>query len=190
MAGFGWLVGIPDKVHTEQYFHVKYESDRRKIVNQVPRGEGTIAGSQTVFHRPANSGTYALICHLELSRIGVNDLTRETAVCCGHRATRQRAAVQALLAALIKPAGAQWNTQSPHIVACSGVLATSRSYLPAPLLSALSKTYREEIRSIADTLNRLVPDAIQVHLFDGLASGVALLERIASEFGPADVDPH
>ena len=69
-AEFGWVVGIPDKVHTEQYFHVKYEPERRKVAGQAPRGEGTIAGSQTVFHRPASSGVYALVCNLELSRIG------------------------------------------------------------------------------------------------------------------------
>jgi CRISPR-associated protein Cst2 len=28
---FGWVVGIPERVQTEQYFHVKYEADRRKI---------------------------------------------------------------------------------------------------------------------------------------------------------------
>src|SRR5262249_22663554 len=77
---FGWLAGIPDRVATEQHFHVKYEADRRKAANPAQRGEGTIAGSQTVFHRPVNSGNYALICHLELSRIGVNDVTRKSAL--------------------------------------------------------------------------------------------------------------
>src|SRR5262249_50283760 len=79
-VAFGWLGGIPDRVSTEQHFHVKYEADRRKAAVSAPRGEGTIAGSQTVFHRPANSGNYALIYHLELSRIGVNDITRERAL--------------------------------------------------------------------------------------------------------------
>src|SRR5262249_56851511 len=73
-------VGIPEKVHTEEHFHVKYEADRRKVAVQTPRGEGTIAGAQTVFHRPASSGLYALICHLEIARIGLNDITREAAI--------------------------------------------------------------------------------------------------------------
>jgi CRISPR-associated protein Cst2 len=182
-AEFGWVVGIPEKVQTEQYFHVKYEAERRKIPNHTPRGEGTIAGSQTIFHRPANSGVYALICHLELSRIGVNDVTRKPAIPCEARLSRQRAAVQALLATLIQPAGAQCNTQSPHILACRGVLAISRSYLPAPMLSPLSPGYKEEIGSIAETLNRLVPGAIEARPFECMASGVALLEQTAGEFG-------
>jgi CRISPR-associated protein Cst2 len=180
-AEFGWVVGIPDKVHTEQYFHVKYEPERRKA-SQAPRGEGTIAGSQTVFHRPASSGVYALVCHLELSRVGVNDLTRETVISDGARVSRQRAAVQALLATLIKPAGAQTNTQSPHILECSGVITTSSSYLPAPMLSPLSEGYRNDIGSIAETLNRLTPDAVQARCFGGLAEGVALLEGISEQF--------
>jgi CRISPR-associated protein Cst2 len=180
-AEFGWVVGIPGRVQTEQYFHVKYEPDRRKIASQTPRGEGTIAGAQTVFHRPANSGVYALICHLELAHIGVNDVTRKPAISDEARLSRQRAAVQALLATLIKPAGAQCNTQAPHILACCGVVATSKSYLPAPMLSPLSGSYGEEISSIAETLNRLIPDGIEARPFECLATGAALLERIAGE---------
>jgi CRISPR-associated protein Cst2 len=180
-AEFGWVVGIPNKVHTEQYFHVKFEPDRRKAASHAPRGEGTTAGSQAVFHRPANSGVYALICHLELSRVGVNDVTRKLAIAHDARVSRQRAAVQALLATLIKPAGAQCNTQSPHILECSGVLTTSSSYLPAPMLSPLSERYREDIGSIAETLNRLTPGAVDARSFNGLASAVGLLERIATE---------
>jgi CRISPR-associated protein Cst2 len=180
-AEFGWVVGIPDKVHTEQHFHVKFEPERRKVASQAPRGEGTIAGSQTVFHRPASSGVYALVCHLELSRVGVNDVTREPVVSSDSRSSRQRAAVQALMATLIKPAGAQTNTQSPHIVECSGVLTTSSSYLPAPMLSPLSQRYRQDIASIAETLNRVTPDAVQAQWFDGLAEGAALLERVSAE---------
>ena len=43
-AEFGWVVGIPDRVHTEQHFHVRFDVDRRRAASQAPRGEGTIAG--------------------------------------------------------------------------------------------------------------------------------------------------
>jgi CRISPR-associated protein Cst2 len=178
-AEFGWVVGIPNKVHTEQYFHVKYEPERRKVSSQ-PRGEGTIAGSQTIFHRPASSGVYALVCHLELSRVGVNDVTREAAVSPDSRTSRQRAAVQALLATLIKPAGAQCNTQTPHILECSGVVTTSSSHLPAPMLSPLMEGYRSDVASISESLNRLVPESLVVRSFDRLPEGVAILEKISA----------
>jgi CRISPR-associated protein Cst2 len=179
-AEFGWVVGIPNRVHTQQYFHVKYEPDRRKM-SQVPRGEGTIAGSQTVFHRPASSGVYALVCHLEISRVGLNDVTREVVVPDDARVARQRAAVQALLATLVRPAGAQTNTQSAHILECSGVLATSRSYLPAPMLSPLAPNYHQEVASIGETFNKLTPGAVTTEFFESLAAGAALLEKRSSE---------
>ena len=79
------------------------------------------------------------------------------------------------------PDGAQCNTQNPHILECSGVLATSNSYLPAPLLSPLGDGYRQQMLSIAETLNRLTPGAVNARLFDSLATGVEFLETTASE---------
>ena len=178
---FGWVIGIPGKVHTGQYFHVKYEPERRKISSQAQRGEGTIAGAQTIFHRPASSGVYALICHLEISRIGVNDVTLDRSISCESQAARKRAAIQALLATLIRPDGAQCNTQAPHVLECSGILTTSRAYVAAPMLSPLSENYRNDINSIAETLNRLSPGAIESRPFDSLASVVALLEAVSSQ---------
>ncbi len=178
---FGWMVGIPEKVHSEQYFHVKFEAERRKMAANLPRGEGTIAGAQTVFHRPASSGVYALVCHFEATRVGRNDLTRELAIAAGDCAVRQRAAVQAVLATLLKPAGAQCNTQSPHVLECSGVLTVSRSTWPAPMLSPLSAHYREEIAAIAETLNRMQPGAIETRPFGGMAEAARVIEAVAAE---------
>ena len=76
-AEFGWVVGIPDRTHTEEYFHVKYSSDTRE--KSAGRGD-TVAGKQAIFHRPANSGVYAFICQLKIGRIGVNDLSREAVI--------------------------------------------------------------------------------------------------------------
>jgi hypothetical protein len=53
--------------------------------------------------------------------------------------------------------------------------------LAAPLLSPLSGRYRDELIAIAETLNRIMPGSINAEPFDGLANGVALLERIASK---------
>ncbi len=174
---FRWVTGIPEKVHSEQYFHVKFEADRK----MATRGEGTIAGSQTVFHRPANSGVYALICHLELARIGMNDVTREQVIPGDDLVIRQRATIQALLTTLMRPAGAQRNTQSPHIQGCSGAITSSNSYLPAPIFSPLASGYRAELVSIVETLNRMQPGKVAIQQFDSLAEGLSLLERAAAE---------
>lgn len=179
-AEFGWVVGIPDKTHTEQYFHVKYAPETRaKSAGQEEKGEGTVAGKQAIFHRPANSGVYALICNLELGRIGVNEITYELVIKEESRKARARAAVQALMATLIKPSGAQRNTQNPHIVACEGVISTSSTYLPAPTVSPLNERYQDQIEKIRETLNRIHPEAIEVYRFGDLAEGVSQLQVLA-----------
>jgi CRISPR-associated protein Cst2 len=179
---FGWVVGIPEKTHTEQYFHVKYAPDTRaKSAGQEEKGEGTVAGKQAIFHRPANSGVYALICHVELGRIGVNDISREAMISEDDRRVRAQAAVQALMATLIKPAGAQRNTQNPHIVACEGIIATSTSYLPAPTMSPLSDEYRTQMDSIRDTLNLIAPDCVRTYAFEDLAGAVAQLHKLSDQ---------
>jgi len=181
-AEFGWVVGLPLKNVSEQYFHVKYEADSRaKSAGQDDKGEGTVSGRQAIFHRTANSGVYALICHLELSRVGVNDITRQAAIEEGDRKVRRRATIQALMATLVKPAGAQRNTQNPHIVDCQGIVATSASHLPAPTVSPLADNYGEQMESITETLNRLAPKSVIAKRFESLADGVRVLQEIASE---------
>jgi CRISPR-associated protein Cst2 len=180
-AEFGWAVGLPGKSVSEQYFHVKYDPDRGKSAGQDDKGEGTVAGRQAIFHRPANSGIYALICHLELARIGVNDMTRQAAISEGDQRSRRRAAIQALMATLVKPSGAQRNTQNPHIVNCRGIVATSLSYLPAPTVSPLAEKYEDQMESIKETLNRIAPGVITSTRFESLADGVRVLQEIAAE---------
>ena len=179
---FGWVVGIPEKTHTEQYFHVKYAPETRaKSAGQEERGEGSVTGKQAIFHRPANSGIYALICHLELGRIGVNDITRQLMITEQHQQVRIRAAIQALMSTLIKPAGAQRNTQNPHIVGCDGIITTSESYLPAPTMSPLSDNYREQVEGIQETLNSIRPGSVQSHRFGDLAAGVKKLQELSQQ---------
>jgi CRISPR-associated protein Cst2 len=178
---FGWVVGIPEKTHTEQYFHVKYAPETRAKTTGQERGEGTVAGKQAIFHRPANSGIYAIICHLELGRIGVNDVSRESEIEPEARQKRARAAVQALMATLIKPAGAQRNTQNPHIVDCRGVIATSTSHLPAPLVSPLNPRFVEQMESISGTLNELQAGSVSTVAFESLAGAVQSLKSVAEQ---------
>jgi hypothetical protein len=53
------------------------------------------------------------------------------------------------------------------------------------MLSPLSDGYADEIASIAATLNRLAPDAIEARPFECLAAGATLLERIAADLATA-----
>ncbi|MCC6585679.1 MAG: DevR family CRISPR-associated autoregulator [Bryobacterales bacterium] len=177
-AEFGWVVGIPEMTHTEQYFHVKYSPDtREKSAGQ----SDSVAGRQAIFHRPANSGIYAFICQLELARIGLNDLSRTSVISDASRRNRTRAAIHALLATLVRPAGAQRNTQNPHILGCEGIVATSSSYLPAPTLSPLTEGYADQVEKLAATFNKMHDKAVATYRFSDLAGAADVLHRCSEE---------
>ncbi len=177
---FGWVVGLPSTTDgrqittTEQYFHVKYAADRGKAAG----GETTV-GSQPIFHRPASSGIYAFICNLDLYRIGLNDITRKYVVDPQSRNKRAAALIQALAATLLKPAGAQRNTQNPHIVNCEGVVATTATSLPAPTVSPLHDNYRDQMEKAAEVLNGIKSGGVNVARFETLADGVGLLADLS-----------
>jgi CRISPR-associated protein Cst2 len=175
---FGWVVGLPDVTHTEQYLHVKYAPEGRG----ASTGENvtSVAGRQALFHRPASSGIYALVCNLDLYRIGLNDITREY-VDTVDRVARARALIQAFAATLVKPAGAQRNTQNPHIVGCSGVVAISECSLPAPMLSPLDDNYRDEVEGCARALNRIHADGARTQRFDSAAQAIDILASLSAE---------
>lgn len=173
---FGWVVGLPEKTVTEQYFHVKYAPEGR---GQAAGGT-TVTGRQAIFHRPASSGEYAVVCNLDLWRIGLNDITRQYVVDRDARLARARALLHALAATLLKPAGAQRNTQNPHIVACRGVISTSATSLPAPTVSPLNDDYLNQIEGAAAVLNGIEPDSVRVTAFETLADGARQLAMVAA----------
>lgn len=179
---FGWVVGLPADgtgaplTTTEQYFHVKYAAERGGAAG----GETTV-GKQPIFHRPASSGVYALICNLELYRIGLNDITRQYVIEGPNRQARAKALVHALAATVLKPAGAQRNTQNPHIVGCEGVIAVSSNSFPAPTVSPLNDNYREQIEQAAGVLNRIKPNGVTVRRFATLADGLAALAGVTAD---------
>jgi len=179
---FGWVVGLPEDGNgqplttTEQYFHVKYAPEGR----EAAAGGQTVAGKQAIFHRPASSGIYALICNLDLYRIGLNDITRKYVVDKTNRTTRAKSVVHALASTLLKPTGAQRNTQNPHIVNCEGVVAISSTSLPAPTVSPLNDNYRDQIAQAANVLNGISSEGVAVHQFATLANGVSVLAGVAA----------
>ena len=187
---FGWVVGLPqDSVGqplttTEQYFHVKYAPEG----HGAAAGGATVAGKQAIFHRPASSGIYALICNLDLYRIGLNDITRQYVVGQTERQVRAQALVHALVSTLLKPTGAQRNTQNPHIVACEGVVTVSSTSLPAPTVSPLHDNYRDQAVQAATVLNSIKMNSVEVESFDTLADGVKVLAGVAKDLAvPGDV---
>ena len=174
VAEFGWVTGIPEHVRTESFFHVKYDRGRGA-------GSGQETLGQAIFHRPASSGAYASIVHLELARIGINDLTLK-AVHGVDRKARAKAAVKALLHTYISPQGAHRNTQNPHITGFEGFIARSARAVPAPLVSSLAPHFVEEAESIATAMNSVHgAGTVQVERFESLSKFAELLARYVGD---------
>ena len=147
---FGWVVGKPELVTTDSYFHAKYVSEGRG------EGKGDSANlGQNIFHRPASSGQYAAVLNIDLYKVGRNDITLAQVHSSAERDLRCKALLKSVLSTFIKPTGAHRNTQAPHIVDFAGVIATSSSTVPAPCVSALNPNYEEQMVAIGATLNRL-----------------------------------
>lgn len=176
---FGWVVGCPDNTRTESYFHAKY----------VPEGRGKGSGAgenlgQNIFHRPASSGQYAVVVNVDLYKVGRNDITLSY-VDGVDRQARIKVLLKSVLSTFIKPTGAHRNTQHPHVLDFSGVVATSVSTLPAPVISGLNPNYKEEIRQIADSLNETSADrTIEVQPFGGLGEFSKLMANIINSVQP------
>lgn len=179
---FGWVVGRPDVTRTGQYFHVKYNPEQRAQGEDRSSNEG-----QAIFYRPASSGVYALVCHLELARIGYNDISQRYAIDLDQRRARHQALLRSLLHTLVRPAGAMRSTQLPHLVDIRGVLSVSSDITPAPTFSALNPNFIDESEAVckALTLGQEKP-ALVVQRFQGFAELSALLAAHAAESAPLD----
>lgn len=175
---FGWVVGRPQEVATESYFHAKYVAEGRE------KGSGDSSNTgQNIFHRPASSGRYAMVLNIDLYKIGRNDITLEYDLTPEQRANRVASVLRAVAATFVKPTGAHRNTQNPHVVDFEGVVGLSASTLPAPAVSPLNPNFVDELGRVAGALNRLTPGVAPITLlpFDGLGHFV---ERIVETVSP------
>src|SRR5260370_18413355 len=158
---FGWVLGLPEKVRTDSYFHVKYvpERSKDKLVEDAADQKTGANRGQNIFHRPASSGIYAIVCHVELSRIGYNDIKQIYAIEDDERQRRASLLLESLLYTFVELNGAMRSTQLPHLVALEGIITTSTSVVPAPLVSPLmggdddDLGYRKQIQGIVNALN-------------------------------------
>ncbi|HXK43955.1 MAG TPA: DevR family CRISPR-associated autoregulator [Anaerolineae bacterium] len=188
---FGWVVGVPEYVETDTYFHVKYVSDRSAGARMRAEGEEGRAANigQAIFHRPASSGIYAIVLNLETARIGFNDLAQRYAVDAEARTARLKALLESVLYTFVEPAGAMRSTQNPHIVDFGGVITVSRAVVPAPCLSPLNTTFAEETARVAAALNELRPGAIEVKPFDSMGEFAEVMSALIQEATPFTLIP-
>ncbi|GIK56918.1 MAG: CRISPR-associated protein DevR [Chloroflexota bacterium] len=180
---FGWVVGLPEVTRSDSYFHVKYANERGKAQRDTEKSEEARGANlgQAIFHRPANSGVYALVATIEAARIGQNDITREYVIGAAERQARFKALLESLLYTVVEPAGAMRGTQAPHIVDVSGVITVSRDVAPAPTLSPLKEGYQDQLAALCDTLNAIRPNALASLPFASMADYAATVSSLMAD---------
>lgn len=183
---FGWVVGVPERVETDSYFHVKYVNQDRAKTSESRDSEDKSGANlgQSIFHRPASSGVYATICHLELARIGFNDITQTYAIDDEQRQLRAKALLESVLYTFLKPNGAMRSAQAPHIVNFEGVVTISTSPTPAPTVSPLNDGYRDQIENIHKALVPISGEAVRIFSFDSLAGFTDIMGDLMNNTEP------
>lgn len=149
-AEFGWLIGLPGKVKTETFFHVKLVPNAGENSGDDSSNQG-----QNIFHRPASSGIYAVVCNFDIYRIGYNEITRSYPIDDIARNNRYKAFMKSIMYTFIKPDGAMRNTQNPHIISFKGIISFSEGTIPAPTVSPINSDYVNQIIKIASNLNSI-----------------------------------
>jgi len=184
---FGWVVGVPELVDTDTYFHVKYASDRsasaRAKAEESEEARGGNTG-QAIFHRPASSGAYAVVLNLETARVGFNDISQTYAINESQRIERLKTLLESVLYTFVEPAGAMRSTQNPHIVDFKGVITVSHDVVPAPCISPLKPDFEADIKQIAEAINSLRPNAVEVKPFGSLGEFAKLMAELAKSPTP------
>ncbi len=187
---FGWVVGVPDSVDTDTYFHVKYVSDRsasaRAKTEETDEARERNTG-QAIFHRPASSGIYAIVLNLEAARVGFNDISQSYAIDEKQREDRLKVLLESVLYTFVEPAGAMRSTQNPHIVDFKGVVSVSYDVVPAPCISPLKPDFDADVKQVAEAINSLRPNAVEVKPFASLGEFAQLMAELTKSAKPLTI---
>jgi len=146
---FGWIVGLPGKVHRDIHVHARHAIAQRGVSAAAESGETEVA-AQMLYHRPTRSGVYALVTLFQPWRIGLNEVNYTYALDDNERARRYKLALTAYEWTLKRPDGAMTSTRFPHIEGIEGIVLISRQAVPVPMLSPLRDDYQEKLRLLAE----------------------------------------
>ena len=156
---FGWMIGLPGITEVQEFIHARHaitRLTRTKATKDSDQEEKDKAAQekaantgQMIFNRPASSGVYAFVAHLDACAIGFNDAKQEYMIDTAQRQARLQAALLALAQTLLQPKGALTSTQMPHVVDMQGYVSLSSRAATAPLSSPLRDDFVEQAQKVA-----------------------------------------
>lgn len=184
---FGWMIGLPGVTEVQEFIHARHaitrltrtkanrtspQADKERATEEKQANTG-----QMIFNRPASSGVYAFVAHLDACAIGFNDATQQYVIDDTERQARLQAALLALAQTLLQPKGALTSTQMPHVVDMQGYVSLSSRAATAPLSSPLRDDFMQQAGRVADLNGRLYGKGANYVLDFNGADG--LLGRVA-----------
>lgn len=194
---FGWTVGLPEITEVQEFIHARH------AVRRITRTKGSSKEAleekeanlgQMVFNRPASSGVYAFVAHLDTGAIGFNDIHGEypeqvpdwsgDSTVVVDRSARLRATLMALAQTLLHPTGALTSTQLPHLLEVEGFLSVSTSAASAPLISPLVDDYVDRAGQVAGLLNGMHGESVAVMPFNGQDGLLHQMGEVIGYYGP------
>jgi CRISPR-associated protein Cst2 len=170
---FGTVVGIPDRVKTQSYFHAKYGED-----------------NPTPYNVQISSGLYATVLNIEAFRIGYNPHSFKYAIHKDERKQRLDALLKSVLYTYLQPNGAKRNTHLPHPDRFEGVISVSTKRCPAPMISPLQiDNFYRQIDRLSETLNRINGEGtIHPYSFEDFAQFAEKIESLIQQAQPWESD--
>jgi CRISPR-associated protein Cst2 len=168
---FGWIVGIPEKVHRDIHVHARHAVAERGARARRKVSEAEVA-DQMVYHRPSRSGIYAFASLFQPWRIGLNEVDYSYAINLNDRKRRYELALNAYEWTFKRPDGAMTTTRYPHIGGVEGIVLVSHQAVPVPMLSPLREEYREVLQKLAEK------QGVEVKRFDDLLALVSILDEL------------
>jgi CRISPR-associated protein Cst2 len=79
------------------------------------------------------------------------------------------------------------STQNPHIVDFKGVISVSHDVVPAPCISPLKLEFGADVKQIAEAINSLRPNAVEVKPFASLGEFAQLMAELTKSAKPLTI---
>ena len=116
--------------------------------------------------------------------MGFNDISQTYAIDEKQREARLKVLLESVLYTFVEPAGAMRSTQNPHIVDFKGVLTVSHDVVPAPCISPLKPEFEANVKQVAEAINSLRPNAVEVKPFASLGEFAKLIAELVKSAMP------
>lgn len=178
---FGWALGLPEKTHRDIHLHARHSMVGRTRGEAVAEQEGEGSPerqvtAQMIYHRPTRSGIYALVSVFQPWRIGLNEVDYGYSIDAGKRSSRYQLGINAFKASFMRTEGAMTSTRLPHVESIEGIMVTSETNFPVPVISPMQDDYINQMENLIATQR-----GISAQKFNNLVELCSILDGVTTK---------